>query len=641
MISRGSNFKQFPLDIVGSSSFGRYPKISASKTYNMFQSSSEENAFMVPYPGYRIGIPSSQLGNGSSGRGAITCVKFNAMCIVIDENVYLISLVYNQQKDKITQQQISLIGTLKTATGVVYIAENNRPQIVISDGINIYVYDPQYTGVKLPFTVVSSASISDLSFSGYTFTVGDIITLSTGTGGSLPSGLSAGVQYYVSASSIDLSSSIQLTTNITDAYSGQNPVVFNGTTGSVPYFIDTRPSFSIIDIDFKPGQLTYHDTYIIVAATRDVSQGAVLDNTWRLSLQNNATQFPPFAQFVGLIETKPDITQAVARLPSGGNMIFVFGKNLGEPWFNEGANLFPYERNNQYNSDYGCASAATVTWLDNIIVWLAINEKSGPIIMFSTGSYPEKITTDGIDFLFSQLQNPQDSQAFLYRQDGHLIYHINFYSDNISFFYDFNTQKFYNACDANRNYYHISQIMFYNNQYFGISKDSGEFYIFDTTFYTYQQTDSVGNVTISEIPRIRICQELRYPGQYYFIINDAGFTIESGETDYVYENRGPSYWGTQPSTNFISDESNPTTEYFAGPPNNILVPKPPKVSLRVSYDGGASFSHGCDYDLFPIGKRVNKLQWWQLGMTNNAVLEFTFWSIGRVVVTNGEVWVRI
>ena len=63
----------------------------------------------------------------------------------------------------------------------------------------------------------------------------------------------------------------------------------------------------------------------------------------------------------------------------------------------------------------------------------------------SNGGEPKKITTDGIDYLLATLQYRENAQGYLYRQDGHLFYHINFYRDNLSFFYDFNTDKIYQA----------------------------------------------------------------------------------------------------------------------------------------------------------------------------------------------------
>ncbi len=322
-------------------------------------------------------------------------------------------------------------------------------------------------------------------------------------------------------------------------------------------------------------------------------------------------------------------------------------------------------RNNQYNSDYGCVSASTVCFMDELVVWLGKNEKSGPIIMVSTGTLPEKITTDGLDFLFSQLQKPEDSQAFLYRQDGHLIYHINFYTDNQSFFYDFNTQKFYNACDHNLNCYAMSQVVFYRNQYYSISPNHGEVYIFDTTFYTYDNVLSDGTSETVEIPRIRTCQQIRIPTQDYFILNDVGFTIESGETNYLTQNGGPIYLDTMDGFDLVTmgttlylttmddddlvtmdnveliatQEDDSEGDFLVATQDEILQ-LTPRVDMSISYDGGATFGNQVPYDLFPIGKRINKLQWWQLGMTNNAVFQFKFWNMGRVIIMNGEVHLR-
>src|ERR1700741_3543174 len=160
-----------------------------------------------------------------------------------------------------------------------------------------------------------------------------------------------------------------------------------------------------------------------------------------------------------------------------------------------------------------------------VIVGLAQKEKSGPIIMYSDGGMPKKITTDGIDYLFSTLQDPADSQAFLYRQDGHLFYHINFYSDNLSLFYDFNADKFYHACDQNLNYFIASEVAFFNNQYYFVTKNNGNIFAFDTAITTYQDVDTIGDKVIYEIPRIRTCANIRAPDQEYRIINDGGFTI--------------------------------------------------------------------------------------------------------------------
>lgn len=546
MVMRGSNFKQVEIDLVGSSVFGRYPKISISKSINIFQS----DTFMVPYAGYQIAVSSTVFNNGLQGRGLFTSTKLDRLVVVIDANVYLVQITFNQRTDNVEFESAVKIGELAFSQGIVYITENNKPQILISDNQNLYIYD-------------QTAS---------------------------------------------------------------------------PYLQQ------VPNLNFTPGYITFHDGYFIAAASNDFTYGVTpVNNTWRLSLLNNGLStsllnaWPSDAPNVGSLQTKPDNVQAVVRFPSKGNMIFVMGSIVTEAWFDTGAQLFPYQRNNQFNIDYGCLSPATVAYMDTLVVWLAQNEKSGPVIMYSDGGMPKKITTDGIDFLFSTLQNPQDSQGFLYRQDGHLFYHINFYKDNLSLFYDFNNDKFYNACDQNLNYFIASEISFYDNQYYFVTRNNGNLFAFDTSFLSYQDVPHAGSTDVinNEIPRIRTTKNLRLPSQDYFILNDVGFTIESGETDYNQQYTGDMLMITQDS-NYLVTQDGFNMVYQQQGQLDLLTGAVPCVDLSVSYDGGASFSSEWRYELPPIGKRKNKLMWWNCGAGNDVVLQFKFWNMnGRAVFTDG------
>jgi hypothetical protein len=503
MISRTPNNKQYEVNIVGSSTFGRYPKISNERTVNMFISDN----WLVPYAGYQRAIPNSY---GTEGRGIYASSKLQKMIMVISSTVYLVDIFFDQNTERTLDFTVTPLGTLLSTTGPVYIAENNKPQIAISDGKAIYIYDP-----------------------------------------------------------------------------------------SPPVTIPPTPVFSQAPgLNFIPGYITFHDTYFIVAATQDQTYSPAASNTWRLSGQNNGYSWPSTASNVGLIQTKPDVTQAVVRFPSKGSMIIVMGKTVTEFWFDTVAQLFPYQRNNQGTIDYGCLSPATIASTDEMVVWLAANEKSGPIIMFTTGGMPERITTDGIDYLFSQLSAPEDSSAFIYRQDGHVIYHINFYTDNLSLFYDFNTKRFFHACDEKQNYFIAESVAYFNNQYYFITKNNGFLYAFDTIYTTYDG---------AMIPRFRICKSIRDVDQQYRVATDISFTIESGETDYYHQ--------TLQFGDFVND--------------------PPRVDLSISTDGGSSFGSDYAYVLPSIGQRKNKLIWWQLGLYNDIVPQFKFWGFGRFVATDG------
>ncbi len=133
-IASASAFEQ-ELDIVGSSSFGRFPKISLQKTLNLIISDN----FLVPYAGYsRIG----KINATAQGRGIYSSEKISYLICVVGNGVYAVTpfgiLEPDDEKDSAL---ITRIGSLTTFSGDVYMAENNANQIAITDGLNIYIYN--------------------------------------------------------------------------------------------------------------------------------------------------------------------------------------------------------------------------------------------------------------------------------------------------------------------------------------------------------------------------------------------------------------------------------------------------------------------------------------------------------------------
>ena len=129
------NCEQIPLNIVGSSTFGDYPKISLEKTYNLFES----DGFLVPYPGWhKVLIP---LASGVEGRGLFRSFRGNRMIAVVDSIVYDIGPTLSALA----------VGILATSAGEVFMDENLVGQICIVDGVNAYIYNynEQTSGVVL------------------------------------------------------------------------------------------------------------------------------------------------------------------------------------------------------------------------------------------------------------------------------------------------------------------------------------------------------------------------------------------------------------------------------------------------------------------------------------------------------------
>jgi hypothetical protein len=265
--------------------------------------------------------------------------------------------------------------------------------------------------------------------------------------------------------------------------------------------------------------------------------------------------------------------------------LFLIGKTVTEQWYDLGYQLFPYQRNSFFNIDYGCLSAATVASQEDLVVWLAANEQSGPVIMVSQGGAPMPLSTDGINFKLAQLTTPQDSYGFIFKQDGHTFYQITFPTDNLTLLYDFNTKRFYHLCDKYMNYHIAKRVCFFNDAYYFVSFNDGKLYEISSNFTTYNG---------DEIPRIRVTDPFRLPDNSAFITNEFNFIIEQGESQTVQ-----------------------------------------RVDFSISKDGGQSFSNILTKNLNQTALRRNRLRFWNLGRTNDLTMQFRFWSKGRFVCGDG------
>jgi len=189
-----------------------------------------------------------------------------------------------------------------------------------------------------------------------------------------------------------------------------------------------------------------------------------------------------------------------------------------------------------------------------------------------------------------------------------------------------------------------------------LSKNNGNLYAFDTIYTTYDG---------AEIPRVRSCKNIRNPQQETFIATDCGFTIESGNTDWLDVVDGDLYLITEDGKKYItegaeiflsteagdlfiteagdfllSEQVDPSSFFY------LIAEQPdvhhllPAVAMSISIDGGDHFSSYDTQYLPPIGQRKNKLAWWQLGWSNDLVCQFRFHGLGRFVATDGVVNVR-
>jgi hypothetical protein len=120
------NAEPVPIQIVGSSTFGRYHKIASGLTYNMFIS----DDWLVNFAGYKrvVELIGDNIGEG---RGLFHSTRGNILIVVIGAVVFQLDAALN----------VTQIGILSTGVGEVFMDENLNNQICIVDGVYAYIYN--------------------------------------------------------------------------------------------------------------------------------------------------------------------------------------------------------------------------------------------------------------------------------------------------------------------------------------------------------------------------------------------------------------------------------------------------------------------------------------------------------------------
>jgi hypothetical protein len=535
--------QQIPVNLVGSSTFGRYNKISSEKTYNMFISTAEgENpeAWLVNFPGYKRVY---QLLPAGEGRGIFRSIRGDFILVVVNSAVYRIDIVLGP----------ILIGNLASDIGEVFIDENLNNQICIVDGINAYIYNH-----------------------------------------SLPPNLTV----------------------------------------------------QVLGVGLIPNYVTYHNTFFLFGNGDRAGNGAAWFAYSFATLTTIAITLPNLA-----LQTKPDYAIAVVRIPGQSANVLVFGTAVCEVHTQIGG-LQNYRRVNTISVDYGCLSVETIDSADQYIVWLAVNESNGPVIMVYSGQGAQPLSSDGIDYVMGTIRFPEQSTAMFTRVDGHLFYQLTFYNalDNLTLVFDFNTKKFFHLSDEHLNYHPARDYAYLNQKIYMLSLNNCSLYEFSSDITVIDENIPPTPISLGYDPllvfdmqRIRICENIQQKDSDKFIVNYLAVTIEQGNDPRVstlslggINNIITESFFTPPETDIITEWGDDVVDensWFGA--DHYTLPYQPRVDLTISQDSGITWSATVGRGLNPIGFRKNILNWNKLGACNCITLKFRFWGMDRFVVNNG------
>ena len=578
------NAQQMPVNIVGSSDFGRYQKISSEKTYNMFittngASPGEETyeAWLIGFPGYRrvlnfvspddtpstIPHTPNQLPLGS-GRGLFKSTRGNFALAVVGAIVYKIT----PNLTKIT------VGIINSNSGEVFMAENLNGQICIVDGTNAYIYD---------YNVSSTLTIQ--------------------TDGAL--GSHALIPGYVEYHN-------------TFFLFGNNATGANGSLWFAYKYSNNTPGSATAIVQVTPSTLALQTKSDYALAVKRIPGAG-----------NNVMVF---GSTVAEIWTQVNTLQTYARNPSANinygcastSTIAEGGNYLAWLAINEDENpvIMVYDGRQ--------ASRISTDGIDYVLGQVKFPQDSTAMLYQSDGHLLYQLT----------FYNPADNYTLLYDfttqsffnlSDQYLNYH-----PARAFIY-FNLKTYFISLN-NAAFYELSSDITVIDE--NLAQDFG------TTDYNSDLVYDMQRLRITS--NIRQADSTRFRANSLVITLEQGTDPDFSELDLIAAqgnwlitedlfNPANDPIVTEQGQQILAEDA--TQSFQPNPPDAnaslAFLPYIPRIDLAISRDGGITWSSYVSRNLHPIGQRQNILHWEGMGVANDLCFKFRFWGKHRFVVSQG------
>lgn len=120
--------------------------------------------------------------------------------------------------------------------------------------------------------------------------------------------------------------------------------------------------------------------------------------------------------------------------------IWLFGEESTEVFFNSGNQDFPFQRIQGAFIQQGIAAKNSPARFNGAVVWLSANEAGQGMVVAAAGYQPTRISNHALEFAMQGYPRIDDAVGFVYQQEGHEFYFLNFPAGNATWVYDASTQ---------------------------------------------------------------------------------------------------------------------------------------------------------------------------------------------------------
>lgn len=150
----------------------------------------------------------------------------------------------------------------------------------------------------------------------------------------------------------------------------------------------------------------------------------------------DSIDFPPLNELSAL--ASPDRVVAVV---ANNNRLYVFGTRTVETWVPSVSGGAPFDRQITYNM--GLTAPYSVQRIGTTLIFLGANEQGDGILFSMDNDSPTRISTHAIEWALQQEGDLSTSTAYTAQIDGHYFYYLNTPSGTTTWVYDLMTKMFH------------------------------------------------------------------------------------------------------------------------------------------------------------------------------------------------------
>lgn len=157
------------------------------------------------------------------------------------------------------------------------------------------------------------------------------------------------------------------------------------------------------------------------------------DTWWQSNLFDLSTYAP--LNFSSA-DSRPDPIRAVKSIH---REVWLVKENECEIWINAGLPGFAFQRLEGVYPEVGIVAPFSLAKAGESLIWLSNSSQGQGIVVMTSGYQANRISTHPIEYAIAQVAKTStitDAEAFVYQQEGHSFYILNFPSGNLSLAYD-------------------------------------------------------------------------------------------------------------------------------------------------------------------------------------------------------------